>query len=765
MNAEFQVKMHGVVQALQSGSYKNAEALLDAILKVDLLHIEAIFKFGIACANHQRIGDALVIFSRLRHYSPDDARIPYNQGLLLSMQGNHEKALESYDLALKINPNDAESHINKGSIYNELKNYVAALNSLELAIQINSEIPELWLNKGIALNNLGQYRQALEAYTEAIRLNPNYAEAWFNKANIFNELKNYDEALTHYDKALSLKPDYAEAWSNKGNILGELKSFKDALAHYDKAVSIKPDYAEAWSNKGSILSELKCFDGALTHYDKALSLKPDYVEAWSNKATTHSDLRNYVEAIACFERALCFKPDIDWIYGDYLHAKMKVCSWKNIKNEVEKLKENVRSHKKISSPFPLLSLIDDPAILRECTEEYVQDKYPANACLGNISKRAKQEKIRIGYFSADFKTHPVAFLTAELFEIHDRSKFEIFAFSLGMAAPGDQMRARLKSSFDHFLDLEGKSDLEIAKLARELKIDIAVDLSGFTQDARTGIFSYRAAPIQVNYLGYPGTLGASYMDYIVADDTIIPAFHQIHYIENVAYLPHSYMVDDSKRVASTRIFTRQECGLPENAFVFCSFNNSYKLNEEMIDCWSRILLDSDNSVLWLSEGDEMSMTNLKNKFASNGIDSRRIIFAKRVELMNDHLARYVLADMFLDTIPYNAHTTAVDCLKAKVPVITCIGSSFAGRVAASLLNAIYLPELITTTHANYESLAIELASNPEKLAAIKQKLANNRLSAPLFNTPLFAKHLEAAYISMMKRYWDDLPPAHIHIAP
>jgi predicted O-linked N-acetylglucosamine transferase (SPINDLY family) len=339
--------------------------------------------------------------------------------------------------------------------------------------------------------------------------------------------------------------------------------------------------------------------------------------------------------------------------------------------------------------------------------------------------------------------------------------FEVFAFSLHPAPIGDEMNLRLRRGFDKFIDVENMSDQEIAQLARQFEIDIAIDLAGFTQHSRTGIFSYRAAPIQVNWLGYPGTIGASYIDYILADKTIISDQCQQFYSEKVVYLPDTYMVDDSKRIASARVFTREESGLPENTFVFCCFNNDYKFNPQVLDSWSRILLSAKDSVIWISENNEYFRVNITTEFEKRGIDSNRIIFAPRVELMEDHLARYALADLFLDTHPYNAHTTAIDSLKAGVPVLTLLGQSFASRVAASLLNAVGLTELVTTNQVDYEVMAIELAKNPKKLANTILKLANNRLSAPLFKTPLFTENLEIAYTKMMERYQADLQPDHI----
>jgi predicted O-linked N-acetylglucosamine transferase (SPINDLY family) len=478
---------------------------------------------------------------------------------------------------------------------------------------------------------------------------------------------------------------------------------------------------------------------------------------------TLHELKRFEEAIDHYEKALNLKPEIDWVFGYLLHVKMKICSWINLVNNFKNISKKVLAKERVATPFVVLAMNDDALLHQKCSEMYAQVKYPLNPILGTIPRAAKRERIRIAYFSPDFRNHPVSFLTSELFEIHDRSRFEIFAFSLQKALIGDETNLRLRNGFDRFIDVDDMSDKEIAQLARELEMDIAIDLAGPTQHARTGIFSYRAAPIQVNWLGYPGTIGADFIDYIVADKIIIPAPHQQFYAEKVVYLPDTYMVDDSKRTASTRVFTREECGLPQNAFVFCCFNNDYKFNPQVLDGWSRILLAEKNSVLWISENNERFRANITIEFEKRGVDPMRIIFAPRVELMADHLARYTLADLFLDTHPYNAHTTAVDSLKVGIPVLTLQGQSFPSRVAASLLNAVSLSELITSTQEEYEALAIGLAKNPQKLLDIKLKLAKNRLSAPLFNTPLFAKNLETAYIEMHERYHAGLEPEHIAV--
>jgi len=586
-------------------------------------------------------------------------------------------------------------------------------------------------------------------------------EGWSNKGVTLNEIKRFQEAIAHYDKALSIKPDYAEAYSNKGNSLNELKRYDEAIAHYDKALELKPDYVEGWSNKGVTLNEIKRFQEAIAHYDKALSLNFDYAEAWSNKGSILNELKRYDEAIAHYDKALSLKSDMDYVPGDLLHTKMKICSWSGLAESLEHISKKVVANEKFTNPFPMLVLSDDALLHKKCSEIYAQDKYPFNSSLGPILKRPNSKKIRVGYFSADFHNHATGYLMAELFELHDNSQFEVIGFSFGPKT-NDEMRQRLEKSFDRFIEVGNNSDIEISQLSRDLNIDIAVDLKGFTQDARTGIFAHRAAPIQVNYLGYPGTIGADYMDYIIADKSLIPPNSQSCYAEKVVYLPDSYQVNDRKREIAEKQFTREELGLPEHGFVYCCFNNNYKILPATFEGWMRILSMVEGSILWLLEDNPWVADNLKREAEKQGITPARLVFAERLSLPR-HLARHRQANLFLDTVPCNAHTTTSDALWAGLPVLTLKGKSFASRVAASLLNAINLPELITSTQEEYEALAIELAMNPQKIADIKLKLVNNRLNSPLFNTPLFTKNLEAAYIKMVERYHAGLMPEHITI--
>jgi len=728
MNPQLQALLQQAIQAFQSGNFDSADLILKRVLLVDSKNLAALHILGLIKVMQANFREAADYLTRAARIHPNDASIQYNLAKALADSGNDKDALVHHKKAVALAPNN----------------------------------PEAWLSYGKSASNLGRYEDALVWYGNALSLKPDYAEASLNKGATLKELERYEEAIAFAEQALSINPNLAEAWTNKGVALKALKRYDEAIAHYDKALSLKPDYHEAWTNKGATLHELKRYDEAIAHYDKALSLKPDYHEAWTNKGATLHELKRYDEAIAHYDKALSLKPGIDWISGDLLHTKMKVCSWSGLAEALENISKKVVANEKVINPFPLLALNDDALLHKKSSEIYIQSRYSFNLVLEPISKRPQNQKIRVGYFSADFHNHATGYLMAELFELHDKSQVELVGFSFGPKT-NDEMRLRLGRSFDQFIEVGGKSDVEVAKLSRNLNIDIAVDLKGFTQDSRTGIFAHRAAPIQVNYLGYPGTMGADYMDYIIADRTLIPLESQSCYSEKVVYLPNSYQVNDRKRLISDRQFTRQELGLPENGFIFCCFNNNYKILPATFEGWMRILKAVEGSVLWLFQDNSWALENLKKEAEKQGIAADRLVFAERLP-SPEHLARHRQADLFLDTFPYNAHTTTSDALWAGLPVLTLIGRSFASRVAASLLNAIGLPELITNTQEEYEALAIEFAMNPQKLTDIKLKLARNRLTTPLFDTPLFTKNLEAAYIQMHERYHAGLEPDHISIA-
>jgi predicted O-linked N-acetylglucosamine transferase (SPINDLY family) len=652
----------------------------------------------------------------------------FNQALELHDKGQLLKAQALCEEILREQPDHFDSLHLLGVISYKNKRLQLAIDLMERAVKLNPNNADYRYNLGIVLHDLKQLDLAVASYDKAIQLDPNYAEAYYNRGNVLQDLRQLDAAVASYDKAVQLDPGYVEAYYNRGNALQDLGQLDAAVASYDKAIQLKPGYAKVYVNRGNALQHLKRFDAAASSYDKAVQLKPD----------------------------------LDYLSGTLLCIRMKLYDWSSFENNVAKLLKNIELGIKASSSLAILALTASLPIQRKVSEIWVNDQYPYNPSLGPITKLQRSNKIRVGYFSADFRIHPVSLLIAELFEVHDRSRFELVAFSFGPDT-NDMMRKRVAVAFDKFIDVSSQSDSEVAKLARDLKIDIAIDLGGHTTYSRTGIFSYRAAPVQVSYLGYPSTSGADYMDYLIADKTIIPTQSQQYYSEKIVYLPNSFQVNDRKKVISDKKFTREEFGLPVEGFIFCCFNNSYKLTPHVFDSWVRILNAVEGSVSWLFEDNQIAVINLRKEAEKRGLDPRRLVFAKRVKLLDHHLARHRVADLFLDTLPYNAHTTASDALWAGLPVLTCMGESYASRVAASLLKSIGLPELITTDQVSYESLAIELATDPVKLRIIRDKLAANRLTTPLFDTPLFTRHIEDAYTEMYERYQNDLLPDHIEI--
>jgi predicted O-linked N-acetylglucosamine transferase (SPINDLY family) len=639
----------------------------------------------------------------------------------------------------------------------------------------NYEFAESLLYEALQINDKNSRAYELLAYINGEKGNPDLvyhflirasqeegcsAAAFYELGAIHLESGRPDEAKTCFICSLEKAGNFFEALHDLGTAHAQLGNLNEALICYAKALDIRKDIPQLFFNLGRLYDELKRPDLALENYNEAIRLKPSFAEAWRNKGIALCEIKKFDEALICFEEALSLDSSISFILGDIVHIKMRRCEWLGIEGLKITIQENISSGKEATSPFPLLSLIDNLSQHKKCAEIYSQSKFPFNPSLGDIPKRSRQGKIRIGYFSSDFRNHAVSFLTAELFELHDKNIFELFAFSSG-ADDKSPVRLRLQRAFTQFIDVSHLSDGEVAQLSREMSIDIAVDLGGYTGYSRTGIFAYRAAPIQASYIGYLGTMGCGYMDYIVADKIIIPQGSEQYYTEKIAYLP-SYQVNDSHRKIADRVFTRKELGLPEDGFIFTCFNNNYKILPETFDSWMHILKSTKHSVLFLYAENELAKSNLMKEAEVRGVNGQRLVFGEYLD-PDEYLARYQVCDLFLDTAPYNAGTTASDALWAGLPVLTLMGGSFASRVAASLLSNIELPELITTTKSAYERLAIELSTNPEKLTSIKKKLAENRLKSPLFNSPLFSKHIEAAYLKMMEFYWADQPLVEFQI--
>ena len=619
------------------------------------------------------------------------------------------------------------------------------------------------LKRGLQLQENGVLDEAKIIFEKVLTSNPKNFDALHLLGINEAQAKNYAFALKLFDKALILNPSNFYAWMNRANVLLELREFESALQNYHKVILLQPMYAEAYYNRGNAYLYQNRFKDAIASYDLAISFEAKHAMAFANRGAALKGLAYFKLAYESYKNAQNINPSLEFIDGMIIFLQMQMCNWNNLQGEITKLVDSVNNGKKVSACLELLALVDEPSTQLKAATIYGYEKGFKNSGLGPFVRKAKEGKIRIGYFSADFKDHPVAYLSAELFKSHERDKFEIIAFSLTSGVNG-HIRSRLVKAFDRFIDVSKKTDKEVAELSRRLDIDIAVDLGGHTNDNRLGIFSYRAAPIQINFLGYPGTLGVDYMDYIIADENVISRDCIKEYAEQICYLPNSYLPYDSKRARSLKPFARSNAGLPEGVFVFAAFNAPYKISPELFSSWMRILSNVAGSVLWLAELNEWARENLLKEAEKFSIHSSRIIFAARMDRVEDHLERQKLTDLALDTYPYNGHTTTIDFLWSGVPVLTLMGRSFASRVAASLLTTLGLSELITSTVEEYELKAIELASNHDLFDELRTRLANEVLSSPLFDSTRFAKNIESAYVWMYERHQNGLQPESFRVS-
>ena len=672
------------------------------------------------------------------------------QAIKAHQVGRLEEADHLYQKILETQPTHPDANHNLGVLKVLLNKSADALLLFKIAVESNPSIEQYWYSYSNTLIREKKFKEAEAISRKAIKFKPNFVTIHFNLGFILNEIGKFKEAELSYKKAITLKPEFVEAYYNLGATLQALGRTDEAVESYKKAIMLKPKFVEAHNNLGVILKDLGKFDDAEASYKKAIEYKVDYAEALSNLGEVQKSLGRIDDSLSNYKYAYQLKPDLDYLLGALIHLKMNFCIWDDLPKNINMLTKKINNGEKASTPFALLSLIDDPSIHKKAAEIYSNDKFPRSNIFPRIPQYHGHEKIRIGYFSADFWNHPTSYLTAELYENHDRKKFEIHAFSFGLDT-NDKFNIRIREGVDYFHDVQTMSDYDVVKLVRSLEIDIAIDLKGFTGMNRQGIFAMSTAPIQVSYLGYPGTMAVDYLDYLIADRTLILKEKEKDYSEKIVYMPNSYQPNVSKKSAFKSSLTRQDVGLPNRGFVFCCFNNQYKITPLTFAGWMRILKATDGSVLWLLVSNINAAKNLKKEAVKLGINEDRLIFANYIP-NEEHLKRIQLADLFIDTLPYNAHTTASDALRMGLPVLTCIGDSFAGRVAASLLNAVRLPELITTSQDQYESSAIALAKNPEKMKIIKDKLINNLNKTTLYDAALYTRNLEVAYSVMYKRF-------------
>ena len=569
---------------------------------------------------------------------------------------------------------------------------------------------------------------------------------------------NLTGAEAIYRKILNADTKHFDALHMLGIIYSQRGLFKEAEKYLSEAIAIDGGVPPCLHNYGILLCKLGRFDEAINIFKRAIRLAPNHAPIYSDCGNAFSKLKRHEESATAFAKALEINPQFPFAKGLLLHQKMQLCDWVKIDDLIAQIDRDLAVGKQSADPFGWQGVAKSERSLQLCAELYNRNRFPAD--IKPIVRRLENnQKIRIGYLSGEFRDQATSHLLVGVLENHDKSRFQIYAIDSGWD-DRSKVRSRIVDSVHCVINIKELSTSQAMNAIREEQIDLLINLNGYFGEEKTELFAQKAAPMQINYLGFPGTLGADYIDYIIADQCIIPRNHREFYTEKVVYLPNCYQANDREKEIGSRIFSRLECGLPEKGFVFCCFNNNYKIMPEIFDCWMRILLQIDGSVLWLIDDNEVAARNLRKEAVARGVNVERLVFAKRIPLP-DHLARHRLADLFLDTLPYNAHTTASDALWAGLPVLTCLGETFAGRVAASLLNAIRLPELITTSLEAYERMAVDLAMQPKKLAIIKHKLADNRLTTPLFDTKLFTKHIEAAYTTMYERHQAGVAPDHI----
>lgn len=751
----------GVIAA-KRGRLQEAEEYLRRALEQRPGDANGLFHYAGVALRLKVPAKALAAYDRAVAMRPEDAQLHVDHANLLGAAGALERALDSYRIAGRLRPADARIQHGTGLVLYSLGRAAEAALCHAEAIRLQPDYVEALNDHGIAVHALGRFEEAAASYDTAIRLRPRYAEAHYNRANALCELHRHEEAVAGYREAIELGLQLPQAYNNMGATLQQLGRMSEALDYLRLAIKLSPAYAEAWYNQGLALGKLHRYEEALASHERAFALKPGYFEALVSRGTTLMELRRPAEARPLLAQALGLDPGFPWLRGGWLYARLHFCDWSGWEDEIRRLAAEVAAGLPAAMPLVIISLLDSTELQLRGAQTWVEATSPRLAEPVRIEARALGPRIRVGYFSADFHSHPVGILTAGMFEHHDRERFEVFAFSFGPET-GDPVRARLRSAFEHFLDVRTSSEEEIVQRARSFGIDIAVDLQGFTARHRAAIFARRAAPVQASYLGYAGSLGAGYMDYLIADRVIVPPERRHDYTEKLVYLPHCFQPNDRTRQISDRVFTRAELDLPGDAFVFCCFNNIYKIQPAIFGSWMRILRRVPRSVLWLSHFCEAARVNLRSEAGLRGVDPQRLIFASRMEQMADHLGRHRAADLFLDTVPFNAHTTASDALWAGLPLLTIAGESIAARVAASLLATLGLPELIAASAQEYEELAVVLARDPARLTALRSRLADARLASPLFDTEGFTRRIESAYEAMLERCRRGLPPDHLEI--
>ncbi|MGB6396892.1 MAG: tetratricopeptide repeat protein [Bradyrhizobium sp.] len=739
----------------QQGKWADAVAAHQRAIALQPNYAQAHLGLGNALKAQHRLDEAMRSYLAALAIKPDYAEAHNNVGVVLQLQDKLPEAANAYRKAAAAMPSYAEAFFNLGVVLHQMRELDAAEATYRQAIAISPGVAVAHNGLGTVLKDQGRLDAAMAAFERAIDLRADYAEAIYNRATVLQERGRLEDALSDYGRALLLRPGYLDAVNNAGIVLQELGRLRDAIELYRRVAQPMPVHAGLYNNLGTALLADRRPDEARAAFEQALACRRDFPEAAFNLGNALRERGDLAAAIAAWRDALALRPDYPDALCQLAHHRALACAWDAHEQDQRTLRDLVASGTRVP-PFYLLSTPASAADQLICAQRWIGPVKPPPKARFEHDVSARRERIRLGYLSGDFHAHATAQLMARLFECHNRDRFEVVAYSYG---PDDHssMRARLERAFDRFVDIHALSHREAAQRIHADKIDILIDLKGYTYDARPAISAYRPAPVQVSYLGYPATMGADFIDYIIVDPFVVPQSQQPWFWERLVHLPGCYQVNDGRREMASARTSRQDWGLPEAGFVFCTFNNSYKLSPAFFDIWMRVVREVPGSILWLLEANALVKGNLRSEAEKRGVEAGRLIFAPRVASA-EHLERHRHADLFLDTLPCNAHTTASDALWAGLPVLTCCGDTFAGRVAGSLLTALGIPELIAPSVAEYEQTARDLARDPRRLSVLRQKLADNRDGSALFDPPKLTGNIEAAYAQMWQTWLSGKKP-------
>lgn len=758
------MNLQRALELIHGGQWSQAEALCKQVLEGEPRNFNALQLLGHVALRGGDYAAAARWLTAARSVNPRSAAVHSNLAVALLGLQRPREALACSDGALALMPDFPEAHCNRGNALCAMDRAGDALDSYDRALAAAPGLFEALTGRVNALLAVRRYEDALAASDVVLRTAPASLEAWCLRGSVLMKLRRPQDALAAFDRALTFSPNAAEGHNNRGTALRELGRTEDALAAYADALRLRPQFAEVFCNVANIGLDLGRIEAALAHCERALGIRPDFLEALNIRGTALRVLKRYEEAAATYERILSSAPNFGQALSHLLLSRASVGNWWQRSLHAARVIERIEAGESASAPHTFLWLCESAAAQLRCARLYSAEEFPNAAPLWR-GERYRHERLRVAYLSADFSDHPVAQLSVGVFERHDRSRLETVGVSLHRDPAGSVMQSRMQRAFEHFYDASDAGDRDVAQRLREQEIDIVVDLTGHTSNGRLGILAHRPAPIHINFLGYAGTSGVDYMDYLIGDAVATPTRLNDCFTERIIRMPHSFLPNDDRQPVAAEMPRRRDLGLPDSAFVFCAFNNTYKLNPAMFDVWMRLLHETPGSILWLRGGGHPMMANLVREAETRGVEARRLVFAPRMEAMPAHLARYRQADLFLDTLPYGAHATARDALWAGLPVLTCAGSSFAGRVAASLLAALGIPELVASTLEDYTMRALTFANSPGLLKEVRGKVMHQRSAAALFDTDLYRCHLESAYFAVRERQRDGAPPSGMDVNP